>query len=162
MTSARTGHPVVTRTATPDDLPELLRLERAAFLREDWFPAYMFRRLLLRVPEGHPILVAHAPRHPSILLGDILLYFRKGSHAVRIYNLVVDPASHGMGIGSVLLNAAIRLAQARGCNKLTLEVRASNQSAIEFYTRRGFSTVTQLSGYYPNGEAALKMACPIP
>jgi len=157
MTSPDARPPVQLRLATLHDIPELRRLECAAFPEVDWFPAYAFRRLLSRAPDHHPILVACLAEAPDILLGDSILYFRKGSRVVRMYNIVVDPACQGMGIGSLLMNAALDTARQRDGNRIYLEVRVSNAHAIAFYIRHGFSRVREIACYYPDGEAALKM-----
>ena len=62
----------------------------------------------------------------------------------------------GQGLGQALLYALLLLAQRRGLEWATLEVRASNQTAIALYQKFGFEQVGERRGYYPDtGEAAL-------
>jgi ribosomal-protein-alanine N-acetyltransferase len=48
--------------------------------------------------------------------------------------------------------------RARGLRRVTLEVRASNATAIRFYTHFGFSVLELLRGYYSDGENGYQMA----
>ena len=43
------------------------------------------------------------------------------------------------------------------CFSITLEVRVSNEPAINLYKKRGFSTVCVKKGYYKDGEDAYYM-----
>ena len=56
--SARVA-PAPCRAATQGDLDELVRLERVAFAREDWFPRHRFKELM-ETPDQHTILVHSA------------------------------------------------------------------------------------------------------
>jgi ribosomal protein S18 acetylase RimI-like enzyme len=147
--------PAACRPANLADLDELVRLERAAFPREDWFPRHQFRELL-ETPAQHTVLVLPGDSPPR-LAGNIVLFWRKNSPTGRIYNLVVDPALHKGGHGTRLLEAAEDAARARRCQRLVLEVRANNAPALAFYKRRGFRHFGTLAGYYPDGTAALRM-----
>jgi ribosomal-protein-alanine N-acetyltransferase len=69
--------------------------------------------------------------------------------------LAIDPAYQRQGLGSLLLYALLLLAQQRGLAWATLEVRASNQSALALYQRFGFESVGTRRKYYPDGEDAL-------
>ena len=49
----------------------------------------------------------------------------------------------------------------RGCNRVRLEVRQSNATAIRLYERHGFRVMAQIPSYYPDGETAARMEKPI-
>ena len=57
---------------------------------------------------------------------------------LNVHDLAVLPDFRGRGIGRALLVAAEGLARARGCTKLTLEVREDNARARGLYHERGF------------------------
>ena len=57
---------------------------------------------------------------------------------LNIHDLAVLPEYRGQGIGRLLLRAAEKRAQQRGCCKLTLEVRTDNGRARGLYERFGF------------------------
>jgi len=56
-------------------------------------------------------------------------------------HLYVDPAAHGQGLGSTLLNQAIA-----GQSHVRLWVFQKNVKAIQFYVRRGFRLVEMTDG----------------
>ena len=53
--------------------------------------------------------------------------------------LAVDPDQRGKGIGSALMDSVEERATASGSARLSLDVSASNKSAIRLYERRGMS-----------------------
>ncbi len=69
--------------------------------------------------------------------------------------LAVDPLYRHRGFGQLLLYTLLVLAYDRGLEWATLEVRASNQTAIALYQKYGFESVGNRPKYYPNGEDAL-------
>lgn len=70
--------------------------------------------------------------------------------------LAVDLPYRGQALGQALLYALLRLAQRRGLEWATLEVRPSNQSALALYYKFGFERIGERRGYYQDtGEAAL-------
>lgn len=66
--------------------------------------------------------------------------------------LAVDPVYQRQGLGQVLLYALLVLARQRELEWATLEVRASNQTAIALYKKFGFETVGQRRGYYQDNQ----------
>ncbi|HEX9681017.1 MAG TPA: GNAT family N-acetyltransferase, partial [Anaerolineales bacterium] len=70
----------------------------------------------------------------------------------------VDPAYRRKGIGERLLRAALECAADQGAELATLEVRASNDAALELYRKHAFEVVGRRPRYYrDNGEDALLM-----
>ena len=53
--------------------------------------------------------------------------------------IAVDRNSRSGGIGKILINETVRRSKERGMERLTLEVRKENLSAIGFYRHLGFS-----------------------
>ncbi|MBF6557917.1 MAG: GNAT family N-acetyltransferase [Acidimicrobiales bacterium] len=51
----------------------------------------------------------------------------------------VDPQGRACGVGDALVDALVRWAKDRGANRVALDVRQSNERAIAFFRRRGFS-----------------------
>ncbi len=78
----------------------------------------------------------------------------RGRHQGEIYELYVAPAYQGLGFGEHLFEASRALLDARGLNGLVVWTLADNDSARDFYWRRGgrpFKTVKE-----PFGQAHLK------
>ncbi|MBV6625683.1 MAG: ribosomal protein S18-alanine N-acetyltransferase [Rivularia sp. (in: Bacteria)] len=70
--------------------------------------------------------------------------------------LAVDPQYHRQGMGAALLYSLINTARDRSLERATLEVRASNQSAISLYEKFGFQIAGRRRRYYKdNDEDAL-------
>lgn len=70
----------------------------------------------------------------------------------HLLNIAVDPKQQKQGIGRVLLGHAQQQAQAKKANALFLEVRASNQRAIQLYYMVGFNEVGVRKKYYPAAQ----------
>lgn len=139
------------RPAGPGDLDAIDAVEGASF-SADRFPRSNLRRLLAR--ESAAALLAEERGRP---LGYVLLLFRKGAKAARLYSIATAPEARGRGVGRMLLDAAARCAVERGCDRLRLEVRSSNVVATRAYVKAGFRAVKELPGYYADGETALLM-----
>ncbi|MGB3641884.1 MAG: ribosomal protein S18-alanine N-acetyltransferase [Rivularia sp. (in: cyanobacteria)] len=69
--------------------------------------------------------------------------------------LAIDSQYHRQGMGAALLYSLLKTARDRHLERATLEVRASNQSAISLYEKFGFKTAGRRRRYYKNGEDAL-------
>ena len=74
-----------------------------------------------------------------------------------ICQIAVHPELHHNGIGSQLLEEVIDDAYAKKVRNITLEVRKSNEKAINFYKKFGFIYSHVKEGYYADGEDALYM-----
>lgn len=140
------------RKAKPSDLEAIEAIENASFT-VDRFARRTFARLLKRVSAS--LLIAEG--EGGAPLGYILLLFRKGAKAARLYSLATAPAARGQGVGTYLVRAGAQCAIERGCERLRLEVRASNNTAISLYKRNGFRIVDRLPGYYRDGATAVRM-----
>jgi [ribosomal protein S18]-alanine N-acetyltransferase len=70
----------------------------------------------------------------------------------RVLMLAVKKEYRNRGIGTMLLNRFILEGANRGVRLVSLEVRASNLSAIRFYQRLGFMMTGRIPSYYSDGE----------
>ena len=75
-----------------------------------------------------------------------------GSQAVMdeadVMNLAVIPQARCKGVGRALVETLVKELAAIGVTSLTLEVRASNETALRLYDRLGFVQVGRRPGYY--------------
>lgn len=77
---------------------------------------------------------------------------------VHVATLAVDPAWRQLHIAQRLLDHGLQKAKERGAISAQLEVRVSNQAAIQLYEKLGFRTVNVRKNYYAdNHEDALLM-----
>ena len=76
----------------------------------------------------------------------------------HITNVAVHPDFRGKGLAKKLLTELLAAAEEAGANIFTLEVRASNESAIALYESFNFKSVGLRKKYYEdNGEDAVIM-----
>lgn len=76
----------------------------------------------------------------------------------HVINVAVSPEHRRKGIGLGMMAHVLGEAQREGMACATLEVRASNESAIQLYEKLGFERVSVRRGYYPdNREDAVVM-----
>jgi len=62
-----------------------------------------------------------------------------------IYHLAVAPAHRRHGIATRLMRRAEASLRARGCSKINLQVRASNESVVAFYRALGYQLEERLN-----------------
>ena len=70
----------------------------------------------------------------------------------HLLNISVDKRRQGMGFGARLLRHAMSVARTLGARSLLLEVRPSNERALELYRHFGFVRIGVRKGYYPAQE----------
>lgn len=70
----------------------------------------------------------------------------------HLLNICVDPSFSGKGLGRKLLTVLIARAQQRNSKTFFLEVRVSNQRAIDLYFSEGFNEVGIRPNYYPASQ----------
>ena len=138
------------RPAGPDDLGGLVALE-AGFPPEDRFDRRTWRRLLA----GRTVTLVH--ESPTGLDAAAVVLLRRGSAAARLYSISVAPTARGQGLGARLLSACEQHARSAGSERMRLEVRSTNSSAVRLYGAAGYRVIARLESYYPDGEAALRM-----
>ena len=75
----------------------------------------------------------------------------------EILNLFVVEKYRGLGLGKKLVDSVIKICKKDNIEMLTLEVRVSNNYAINMYEQIGFKVGTTRKKYYENNEDALLM-----
>lgn len=94
--------------------------------------------------------------HHNKLLGFSIASFSE--HTAHLNLLAVAPDYRRMGLGKQLVRWQEKVAETAGIRVITLEVRASNQAAIRFYTHLGYRDTGIASRYYSGKEDAVRMA----
>ena len=89
-----------------------------------------------------------APNREAFACG--FLVAQCGGPEWELENLAVLPVSRRRGVGAALLATLLEEARARHAERILLEVRASNQSAIRLYAQAGFQLLARRRGYYQN------------
>ncbi|HUT46840.1 MAG TPA: N-acetyltransferase [Sedimentisphaerales bacterium] len=70
---------------------------------------------------------------------------------VSVDSIAVIADFRKRGLGSRLLNALIRNARRRGCERISLVVAARNEAGIGFFAERGFKRLRTIPSYYGEG-----------
>lgn len=86
--------------------------------------------------------------------GQIVGYigYRSALDEADITNVAVSPDQRRKGIGRQLLNTLLETAADTGISNLYLEVRVSNEAAVNLYERAGFRVCGQRKNYYAEPE----------
>ncbi|HEX2405795.1 MAG TPA: ribosomal protein S18-alanine N-acetyltransferase [Nitrososphaeraceae archaeon] len=123
---------------------------------------YFFNSLLAELPEA--FIVAEIKTQ---IVGYIMckiefgfsnfrkLGFVKKGHVVSV---AVLEAHQGKGIGTALMLEGINGVLSRKSDEIYLEVRVSNETAVQMYKKLGFIIKSRLKTYYRDGEDAFLMA----
>ena len=81
------------------------------------------------------------------LLGHVVAM--EGVEETHLLNITVAPARQGQGWAHMMLDALCLWSRRQGAQWLWLEVRESNQRALQVYERYGFRRVGLRKDYYP-------------
>jgi [ribosomal protein S18]-alanine N-acetyltransferase len=141
-----------------DDLEEVMVIERAAF-RHPWSPE-LFRRELEH--DWSTILVAIEPLTSAQGKGSerivaFLIYWLVHDE-VHVLNVAVAPEQRRKGIARMLMAETERRAYQANAALMTLEVRRSNQAALDLYREFDYCAVGVRPNYYVDeGEDAIVM-----
>lgn len=140
------------------ELKHLMREQLDAVLRLDHlcFGGFWTREGYERELESpnSDLLGLFVPVGPDPLVGLGCLWAILEEAHITI--LAVHPCYRRQGLGQALLIALLTTAFERGLERATLEVRASNSSALSLYHKFGFKTAGRRRHYYQDtGEDAL-------
>ncbi len=77
---------------------------------------------------------------------------------MEIMNLVTKKQNRGNGIGTLLLNKIIEIAENKNIKEIMLEVKESNLVARKLYEKAGFFKIGCRKNYYPGNQNAILMS----
>lgn len=143
------------RRATLGDASAIIEVENRAFAdQNDRFSLGQIRRLI-----ANPRARVGVAEIDGVIAGWCVglirthLRWRSG----RVYSVAVMPEMAGRGFGRALLGWSLQTLESEGVRRVYLEVRASNQSAINLYLSTGFTQIAELPGYYGTGSDGIRM-----
>lgn len=129
------------------DLAEVMDLERLCF-RTHWTREQF---LLGLEREAFHIL---GIRTQDALLAYVAFSLIAGE--MEIMNIATHPSHRRKGLAALLLASTLEISRKKSAQQAFLEVRRSNQGAIDLYQKFGFIQVGTRKRYYPdNNEDAL-------
>ena len=146
--------PIVIRPATSADVPVLGRLAASLVrLHHDFDP----QRFIAASPETerrYGAFLGSQLAAPNVVVfvadrgGAVLGYTYAGVEdydymalrgpAGALYDIVVEPAHRGQGVGALLLEATLAALAARGVPRVVLSTATQNAAAQRLFTRAGF------------------------
>jgi len=146
------------RKAESRDLPAIVDINRKSFVLP--YTVSVFREFFRE--HRYAFLVAECDgRIAGYAMSRILRKFDLRGLGVKrighIMSLAVEPSFRRRGIGRDLLDRTMEALWGNGANDLQLEVRVSNQLALEMYRNAGFKDERVIPGYYSDGEDAVLM-----
>jgi ribosomal-protein-alanine N-acetyltransferase len=144
---------VTIREARHSDLEAVVALERVSF------PAPWRREFFVTEIDaiGRFNLVATDPS--GALAGYVFaMFFLDEMHVNKI---AVEPSMRRRGIAALLMDECFSFARINRVASISLEVRESNDGARALYRALGFAESYRRPRYYPDGEAAIVMTCPV-
>ncbi len=139
------------RGAAMGDLAGVVAIEQDSF-SDPWSPASF--TALFNVPAVFFAVLAQ----DAEIVGFAVLYV--AADQAELANLAIRREARGRGHGSRLLAEVFRVARERGASEMWLEVRASNESALQLYRHFGFDEAGRRQRYYDDPvEDAVVMRC---
>jgi GNAT superfamily N-acetyltransferase len=156
--------PATIRTATPEDIPQILAFIRAlaayerepdavtateADLMRDGFGPNPFYFCLIAEIDGQPAGFAFYFFNYSTWMGRPGLYLE---------DLFVHPEFRGQGIGKALLQKVAAIAVEKNCPRLQWEVLDWNTPAIDFYSAMGAEFLDTWRNVRVSGDALQRLA----
>lgn len=135
----------VIRKYASRDLEEILAICRRSPEAAQWSESAFEHAAL----SGQVILVAEVGIAAAARVCGFLVA-RVTDGEAELLNMAVDAGHRRKRLGTKLLAAAGKEADALLASRMYLEVRESNEAAISFYDRHGFRKNGQRAGYYQN------------
>ncbi|MFO7561688.1 MAG: GNAT family N-acetyltransferase [Enhygromyxa sp.] len=131
------------RPATLEDLAELLAIDSDCF-PSPWVEAGWRAEL-----EAGSLVLLSEESGLGFACAVVLV------DACELRRIAVTPSARGRGLGRDLLVAVIAHARALGCDRVELEVAATNLAALALYRAAGFAEVGRRPRYYRDADAVL-------
>ena len=132
------------REMIPDDVPEVMKIERASF-NEPWAEVHFYFELYAKTSHNWV----------AVEKNDILGYlcFWKLQDELHINNIAVHKDMRRKGFAQKMLDELSKFAKKNNARILTLEVNENNSAAIAFYNNNGFKQVGVRPNYYEKDKA---------
>ena len=146
---------VTVREATDEDIPAILELENLCF-KAPWT-----RQNLLYEMHENPVsnvwVIELEEKSQNLKSVVGFCDYWHTFDSATIAQIAVHPHLQRKQLGSAMMDEIINDCYAKKVQTLTLEVRADNEKAINFYLKHGFKKECVKPSYYTNGDGAIYM-----
>jgi ribosomal-protein-alanine N-acetyltransferase len=139
------------REASTDDLKELVRIESAVHIAPWSDQGFQGE---LDKPYSHTLVMTD--EETDAVIGAYIVFWEMGEE-LQILNVAVDLPYRGLGLAQKLIRKVVDLGLKKGSKRVTLDVRKSNNAAIQLYQKLGFTIQTVRKAFYSNSEDAYGM-----
>ena len=139
---------MIVRAWEQKDIPAIADIENKSFA-DPWTEGMLSDTL--RFPVYHTFLAEEGGQVCGY--GCLILLFEDAELA----NIAIAPTHRGQGVGKLLMEKMHDYAKTFGAERMLLEVRVSNQSAIGLYEKYGYEKYGLRENYYADGEDAYLM-----
>jgi ribosomal protein S18 acetylase RimI-like enzyme len=95
------------------------------------------------------VLVARSDKEE---IGWIELGYDRWNNRMRVWEFLMAEGFRKRGIGTLLMNHAVRIAREKGARMLVLETQTNNATAVDFYLRFGFELTGLDKAAYSNDD----------
>lgn len=137
------------RPATDADVPAIADLEVENLGVDAWSGGLIAEGVLGNLPTIH-YLVAESD---GVIVGHAVASIV--AEIAELQRIAVTPSQRRHGFATDLLDAVTELAWKERADRLLLEVREGNASALSFYSARDFVEVDRRRTYYRDGATAV-------
>jgi len=161
--------PVTIRRAAANDMPAVGRLGALLVRLHHEFDAARFIAASPSTPKGYASYLGAQLEEPDVVIlvaerdGDVIGYTYAGVEgwdymALRgpagvLYDIVVDPARRGQGVGRQLLDATLAVLAERGAPRVVLSTAEQNEPAQRLFASAGFRrTMIEMTRELESGE----------
>lgn len=130
---------ILIRDLRPEDVPEVLTIEKASFTTP--WSEILFMNEIFK-PRSMP---------KAALIGEKIVGYICANYLLdegHVLNVTVHPDFRKQGIASKLVSYMVRQLGQEGCRTIYLEVRASNEAALMMYQKAGFRIISARKAYY--------------
>ena len=141
------------RPMRSEDLERVVEIQRSAFVHP-WSRDLIAREL---AHDWSSVLLAVEPAAGGEAVVGVVVFWLVHDE-VHVLNVAVAPEARRRGVARALMREAERRGAQRGARLATLEVRRSNQAALELYRSLGYRRAGVRPRYYAEeGEDAIVM-----
>ena len=138
---------MIIRSMTINDLDEIVNIEK------DLYKAPWNEKQYRYELEENEFSYVFILEHDNVIVGyyGFWVMFEE----CDITKVSIRKEFQGMKLSNILMEDCFSRVKALGCNKINLEVRTTNERAINLYKKHGFEDVIIRKNYYGKNEDAL-------